>query len=102
MTINLTTAASPPAAPAPDAGPPSAAVTRSFPGLPESVAGARSWVAGFLPGSPAADDAGLNGVLSSPPPEPRRQICLVAKVPPPAIPGILPTAPGSDQHHHAC
>lgn len=49
MTINLTAAA----------GPPAAAVTRSFPGLPESVSAARSWVARLLPGSPAADDAAL-------------------------------------------
>ena len=33
--------------------------TRSFAGRPESVGAARSWVAGFLPGSPAADDAAL-------------------------------------------
>lgn len=32
--------------------------TRSFPGLPESVSTARSWVAGLLL-SPAADDAAL-------------------------------------------
>ena len=30
-----------------------------FAGLPESVAVARSWVAGFVPGSPATDDAAL-------------------------------------------
>ena len=35
------------------------AVTRSFPGLPASVSAARSWVAGFVSGSPAADDAAL-------------------------------------------
>ena len=52
--------ASPPTTPGTDAGPPAtAACTRSFPGLPESVGAARSWVAGFLPGSPAADDAAL-------------------------------------------
>jgi anti-sigma regulatory factor (Ser/Thr protein kinase) len=36
-----------------------ASVTRAFPGCPESVSAARSWVAGFLPGSPAAHDAAL-------------------------------------------
>ena len=55
-----TKAGSLPTAPGTDAGPPAtAACTRSFPGLPESVGAARSWVAGFLPGSPAADDAVL-------------------------------------------
>jgi hypothetical protein len=45
-----TKAASPLAAPALDAGwPAAAAVTRSFPGRPESVSAARSWVAGFFP-----------------------------------------------------
>lgn len=52
-----TKAASPLVAPGTDSGPP--AVTRSFPGLPESASAARSWVAGFLPGLPAADDAAL-------------------------------------------
>lgn len=33
--------------------------SRAFAGLPESVAVARTWVAGFLPGSPALDDAAL-------------------------------------------
>jgi anti-sigma regulatory factor (Ser/Thr protein kinase) len=33
--------------------------TRAFAGLPESVSAARTWVAGFLTGSPAADDAAL-------------------------------------------
>ncbi len=33
--------------------------TRAFTGLPESVAAARAWVAGFVSGSPAADDAAL-------------------------------------------
>jgi anti-sigma regulatory factor (Ser/Thr protein kinase) len=46
---NHTTAASPPAA----------AVTRSFPGLPEAVGAARSWVAGFFPVPAAAADAAL-------------------------------------------
>jgi anti-sigma regulatory factor (Ser/Thr protein kinase) len=36
-----------------------AVITRSFPGRPESVSAARSWVTGFLPGSPARDDAAL-------------------------------------------
>jgi hypothetical protein len=43
------------AAPAPA----SATFTRAFAGLPESVRAARSWVAGFLAGSPAAADAAL-------------------------------------------
>jgi anti-sigma regulatory factor (Ser/Thr protein kinase) len=33
--------------------------TRAFAGTPESVSEARAWVAGFLPGSPAAADASL-------------------------------------------
>ena len=33
--------------------------TRAFAGLPQSVAAARAWVAGFVLGSPAADDAAL-------------------------------------------
>jgi anti-sigma regulatory factor (Ser/Thr protein kinase) len=33
--------------------------TRAFAGLPESVSAARAWVAGFMPGSPAAGDAAL-------------------------------------------
>ncbi len=43
------------------AGPPAvtAICTRAFAGRPESVSAARGWVAGFLPGSPAADDAAL-------------------------------------------
>jgi anti-sigma regulatory factor (Ser/Thr protein kinase) len=36
-----------------------ASCTRSFAGRPESVSAARAWVAGFLPGSPAADDVAL-------------------------------------------
>jgi hypothetical protein len=36
-----------------------ATFTRAFAGLPESVRAARSWVAGFLAGSPAAADAAL-------------------------------------------
>jgi len=52
-----TKAASPPAAPGIEAGPP--AITRSFPGLPESVSAARSWVAGFFPVPAAAADAAL-------------------------------------------
>ena len=36
-----------------------AACTRAFAGLPESVAAARAWVTGFVPGSHAADDAAL-------------------------------------------
>jgi anti-sigma regulatory factor (Ser/Thr protein kinase) len=39
--------------------PPVATCTRAFAGLPESVAAARAWVARFVPGSPAADDAAL-------------------------------------------
>jgi hypothetical protein len=58
-----TKAASPLAASGTDSGPP--AVTRSFPGFPGSASAARSWVAGFLPGSPAADDAAL--MTSEPP-----------------------------------
>ena len=55
-----TKAASPLAAPAPDAGSPAAPVgTRSFPGRPESVSAARSWVAGFFPVPAAAADAAL-------------------------------------------
>ena len=38
---------------------PGVACTRTFAGLPESVGAARSWVAGFVPGSPAAGDAAL-------------------------------------------
>ena len=37
----------------------SSAITRSFPGRPESVSAARSWVAGFLPVPAAAADAAL-------------------------------------------
>jgi anti-sigma regulatory factor (Ser/Thr protein kinase) len=33
--------------------------TRAFAGHPESVAAARAWVTGFVPGSPAADDVAL-------------------------------------------
>jgi anti-sigma regulatory factor (Ser/Thr protein kinase) len=33
--------------------------TRAFAGSPGSVSQARAWVAGFLPGSPAADDVAL-------------------------------------------
>jgi len=33
--------------------------TRAFAGLPESVSAACAWVAGFVPGSPTADDAAL-------------------------------------------
>jgi anti-sigma regulatory factor (Ser/Thr protein kinase) len=33
--------------------------TRVFAGCPESVSAARAWVARFVPGSPAADDAAL-------------------------------------------
>jgi anti-sigma regulatory factor (Ser/Thr protein kinase) len=36
-----------------------AADIRAFAGTPESVGAARAWVAGFLPDSPAADDAAL-------------------------------------------
>jgi anti-sigma regulatory factor (Ser/Thr protein kinase) len=36
-----------------------AADIRAFPGTPESASLARSWVAGFVPGSPAATDAAL-------------------------------------------
>src|SRR5580704_9382170 len=53
-----TKAASPPAAPAPGAGS-LAAGTRSFPGRPESVSAARSWVAGFFPVPATAADAAL-------------------------------------------
>jgi anti-sigma regulatory factor (Ser/Thr protein kinase) len=35
------------------------AAVRTFPGVPASVREARAWVAGFLPGDPAADDAAL-------------------------------------------
>ena len=38
---------------------PTATCTRAFAGLPESVSAARAWVAGFVSGSPAADDAAL-------------------------------------------
>ncbi len=43
------------------AQPPSsdAVTARSFPGCPESAGAARAWVAGFVPGSPAADDVTL-------------------------------------------
>ena len=37
----------------------SATCTRSFPGLPESVSAARSWVAGFFPVPATAADAAL-------------------------------------------
>jgi anti-sigma regulatory factor (Ser/Thr protein kinase) len=50
--------ASPPAAPDAEARPPTATTTRSFPGCPESVSAARSWVAGFF-AAPAAPDAAL-------------------------------------------
>jgi anti-sigma regulatory factor (Ser/Thr protein kinase) len=56
MTNPMTTA-SLPAAPGTNAGQP--AITRSFPGRPESVSAARAWVARFVPGSAAADDAAL-------------------------------------------
>jgi anti-sigma regulatory factor (Ser/Thr protein kinase) len=39
--------------------PPGITRTRAFAGLPESVSAARAWVAGFVPGSPAATDAAL-------------------------------------------
>jgi len=39
--------------------PPGVTCTRAFAGLPESVSAARAWVAGFVPGSPAAADAAL-------------------------------------------
>jgi anti-sigma regulatory factor (Ser/Thr protein kinase) len=39
--------------------PTTAAVTRSFPGLPEAVSAARSWVAGFFPVPATAADAAL-------------------------------------------
>jgi serine/threonine-protein kinase RsbW len=38
---------------------PTAAVARSFPGRPESVSAARSWVAGFFPVPAASADAAL-------------------------------------------
>ncbi len=38
---------------------PAPAVTRSFAGLPESVAAARSWVAAFFPDAATAADAAL-------------------------------------------
>jgi anti-sigma regulatory factor (Ser/Thr protein kinase) len=38
---------------------PTAAVARSFPGRPESVSAARSWVAGFFPVPATAADAAL-------------------------------------------
>jgi anti-sigma regulatory factor (Ser/Thr protein kinase) len=41
-----------------DAGPPAVPCTRSFPGCPESVSAARSWVAGFF-GAPSVPDAAL-------------------------------------------
>ena len=57
--------------------------TRTFTGLPESVAVARAWVAGFLPGSPAADDAALltselvtNAILHSASRLPRGQVTV--------------------------
>jgi anti-sigma regulatory factor (Ser/Thr protein kinase) len=37
----------------------STTITRSFPGLPEAVSAARSWVAGFFPVPAAAADAAL-------------------------------------------
>ena len=40
-------------------GPMTTAVTRSFPGRPESVSAARSWVAGFFPVPATAADAAL-------------------------------------------
>lgn len=52
-----TKAAGPPAALGTEAGPP--AITRSFPGVPESVSAARSWAAGFFPVPAAAADAAL-------------------------------------------
>jgi len=39
--------------------PPGVTCTRAFAGLPGSVSAARAWVAGFVPGSPAAGDAAL-------------------------------------------
>jgi serine/threonine-protein kinase RsbW len=54
-----TKAASPLAAPVRDAGSPAAAVTRSYPGLPEAVSAARSWAAGFFPVPATAGDAAL-------------------------------------------
>ncbi len=39
--------------------PPDVTCTRAFAGLPESVSAARAGVAGFVPGSPAADYAAL-------------------------------------------
>jgi anti-sigma regulatory factor (Ser/Thr protein kinase) len=52
-----TMAASSPAVPGTGNDSVTGAVTRSFPGRPESVSAARAWVARFLPGS--ADDAAL-------------------------------------------
>ena len=54
-----TKAASLLAAPVCDDGSPAAVVTRSFPGHPESVSAARSWVAGFFPVPATAADAAL-------------------------------------------
>ncbi len=51
MTSNTTTVANPQF--------PDVTCTRAFAGLPESVSAARTWVAGFVPGSPAAGDAAL-------------------------------------------
>jgi anti-sigma regulatory factor (Ser/Thr protein kinase) len=39
--------------------PPDVTRIRAFAGIPESVAAARAWVAGFVPGCPAADDIAL-------------------------------------------
>jgi serine/threonine-protein kinase RsbW len=39
--------------------PPGVTCTRAFAGLPGSVSAARAWVAGFVPGSTAADDVVL-------------------------------------------
>ena len=39
--------------------PATTACTRAFAGHPGSVATARAWVTGFVPGSPAADDVAL-------------------------------------------
>ena len=50
-------AVSPPATPSTEAGPP--AITRSFPGRPESVSAARSWAAGHFPDPATAADAAL-------------------------------------------
>ena len=48
---NTTTAASPPLA--------AVTCSRVFAGCPKSVSAARAWVAGFVSGSPAADDVAL-------------------------------------------